>query len=172
VEENLSGRSVGRPFVQRNEARLQRDQARRELMRVGAERDEVRRERDEALDNLARHKLDTSILDSYINEAPSHQAAFRVFEGEWSSNVPGYGCGSAGVFDDNRIKFFAEQCGGFQGKRVLELGPLEGGHTSMIANAGAANITAIESNTRAFLKCLKCSKIQSELRAWRFWKIP
>jgi hypothetical protein len=85
---------VGRPFVQRNEARLQRDQARRELARVGAERDEARRERDEALDNLARHKLDTSILDSYINEAPSHQAAFRVFEGEWSSNVPGYGCGS------------------------------------------------------------------------------
>jgi 2-polyprenyl-3-methyl-5-hydroxy-6-metoxy-1,4-benzoquinol methylase len=145
---------VGRPFVQRNEARLQRDQARRELMRVGAERDEVRRERDEALDNLARHKLDTSILDTYVNEAPSHQAAFRVFEGEWSSNVPGYGCGTAAVFDDNRIKFFAEQCGGFQGKRVLELGPLEGGHTSMIANAGAANITAIESNTRAFLKCL------------------
>jgi SAM-dependent methyltransferase len=145
---------VGRPFLQRDEARLQRDQARQELARVGVERDEAWRERDEALDNLARYKAETSILDSYINEPPSHQAAFRLFEGEWSSNVPGYGCGSGGLFNDHRIKFFAEQCGGFQGKRVLELGPLEGGHTSMIANAGATNVTAIESNTRAFLKCL------------------
>ena len=39
---------VGRPFLQRNEARLQRDETLQELARVGAERDEARRERDEA----------------------------------------------------------------------------------------------------------------------------
>lgn len=39
---------IGRPFLQRDEARLQRDQALRELGRLGGERDEARRERDEA----------------------------------------------------------------------------------------------------------------------------
>jgi SAM-dependent methyltransferase len=99
-------------------------------------------------------KTGASILDSYVTGAPCHEAPFKLFEGEWSSNVPGYGGGHAGLFDDGRIKWFAEQCGGFEGKRVLELGPLEGGHTSMIARAGAADVIAIESNTRAFLKCL------------------
>lgn len=95
-----------------------------------------------------------SILDSYVSDPPSFQAAFDIFRGEWSSDVPGYGGGSARLFDDHRVRWFAEQCGGFKGKTVLELGPLEGGHTSMIANAGAAQVTSIESNTRAFLKCL------------------
>jgi hypothetical protein len=40
---------VGRAFLQRNEARLQRDKTLQELARVGAARDEARRERDEAL---------------------------------------------------------------------------------------------------------------------------
>jgi hypothetical protein len=39
---------IGRSFLQRNEARLQRDEALRELARLGAEKDEARRERDEA----------------------------------------------------------------------------------------------------------------------------
>jgi SAM-dependent methyltransferase len=36
---------------------------------------------------------------------------------------------------------------------VLELGPLEGGHSAMLHAAGAS-VLAIESNTNAFLKCL------------------
>ncbi len=99
-------------------------------------------------------ELGTSTLDFYVGDPPTYQAAFKLFEGEWSSDVPGYGGGRARLFDDGRIKWFAQQCGGFQGKRVLELGPLEAGHTSMIAGAGAASVTAIESNRRAFLKCL------------------
>ncbi len=99
-------------------------------------------------------KAAVSILDSYVSESPSFDAPFKLFEGEWSSDIPGYGGGHAALFDDVRVKWFAEQCGGFAGKRVLELGPLEGGHTRMMAEAGAAEITAIESNTRAFLKCL------------------
>ena len=99
-------------------------------------------------------ELGTSTLDFYVGDPPSYQAAFELFEGEWSSDVPGYGGGHARLFDDGRIKWFAERCGGFQGKRVLELGPLEGGHPSMIARAGAASVTAIEANGGAFLKCL------------------
>lgn len=41
-----------------------------------------------------------------------------------------------------------------RGQRVLELDPLEGGHTYMLDRAGAAYILAIESNQRAYLKCL------------------
>ena len=81
------------------------------------------------------------------------QTAFRLFDGEWSSDIPGYGGGHAKLFDDSRVRWFAEKCGGFEKKRVLELGPLEGGHTYMLAQRGA-QVTAIESNTRAFLKCL------------------
>jgi SAM-dependent methyltransferase len=99
-------------------------------------------------------ELETSTLDSYVGESPTYRTALNLFEGEWSSDVPGYGGGHAGLFNDGRIKWFAERCGGFEGKHVLELGPLEGGHTSMIDRAGAASVTAIEANKRAFLKCL------------------
>ena len=96
----------------------------------------------------------TSILDAYATERPSIFAAFDIFEGEWSSNIPGLGIGGSGLFDDPRIKWLSQQCGGFSGKSILELGPLEGGHSFMMAKGKAARILAIESNTRAFLKCL------------------
>lgn len=105
------------------------------------------------IDEITKER-ESLILESYVKEPPAHENAFRLFAGEWSSDVPGYGGGHAQLFDDHRIKWIAEQCGGFQGKHVLELGPLEGGHTSMVAKAGAASITAIEANSRAFVKCL------------------
>jgi hypothetical protein len=40
------------------------------------------------------------------------------------------------------------------GKSVLELGPLEGGQTYALHNLGASTITAVEGNSRGFLKCL------------------
>ncbi len=96
----------------------------------------------------------TSILDAYVSSPPSREAAFRIYDGTWTSYVPGYGLGVTPLFDDGRIRWFERQCGGFKGKRVLELGPLEGGHTHMLSQAGAASITSIESSTIAFLKCL------------------
>jgi SAM-dependent methyltransferase len=95
-----------------------------------------------------------NVLDSYVDDTPSAARGFALFDGEWSSDIPGYGLGHAALFDDERITWFLQQCGGVAGKRVLELGPLEAGHTYMMARAGAARICAIESNTRAFLKCL------------------
>ncbi|MHB8594153.1 MAG: class I SAM-dependent methyltransferase, partial [Acidimicrobiales bacterium] len=38
--------------------------------------------------------------------------------------------------------------------RVLELGPLEGGHSYMLDCLGASGVTAIEANQRAYLRCL------------------
>lgn len=52
------------------------------------------------------------------------------------------------------MTWLGEQLGGFRGKRILELGPLEAGHTYLMAKAGAGHITSIEANSRAFMKCL------------------
>ncbi len=96
----------------------------------------------------------TSTLDVYVSSPPSREAAFRIFDGQWSCSVPGYGLGAVPQFDDDSIRWLEQQCGGFKGKRILELGSLEGGHTYMLSQAGAASITSIEANTNAFLKCL------------------
>lgn len=93
-------------------------------------------------------------LDLYTTEEPSHNLAFTLFDGTWVSNIPGFGFGSGSYFDDGRIKWLLDQSGGIAGKAVLELGPLEGAHTYMLSKAGAANILSVESNSKAFLKCL------------------
>jgi SAM-dependent methyltransferase len=128
------------------------------LGRFVLEREQLLRESAELKSRLADAERNppaaTAILDVYVSSPPSHEAAFRIYDGTWASYVPGYGLGGTPLFDDGRIRWFEQQCGGFKGKRVLELGPLEGGHTYMLSQAGAASITAIESNTIAFLKCL------------------
>ncbi|MGF6443876.1 class I SAM-dependent methyltransferase [Paraburkholderia youngii] len=93
-------------------------------------------------------------LDLYATEEPGHTLAFNLFDGTWVSDVPGYGLGMAPHFDDGRLHWFETMCGGFSGKSVLELGPMEGGHTFMMAKAGASRVLAIEANSKSFLKCL------------------
>ncbi|MGC9346643.1 MAG: class I SAM-dependent methyltransferase, partial [Anaerolineae bacterium] len=101
-------------------------------------------------------KSAAEILDYYMMEAPSRQSTLDIFKGEWSSRLPDpeLNAGDVNLFDDPRIKWFIEQLGGVEGKTVLELGPLEAGHTYMLERAGAASILGIEANTRAYLKCL------------------
>jgi hypothetical protein len=101
-----------------------------------------------------REQLQRNTLDNYDRELPTAQEAFRIFDGEWSSKVPGFGFGQSDLFNDHRIAWLENRNKGFGGKPILELGPLEGGHTYMIAKAGPAQLIAIESNRRAFLKCL------------------
>ncbi len=98
-----------------------------------------------------------AILDSYVQGAPSGKQALEIFAGEWSSRLPppyDVITGSSELFEDARIKWMLEVIGGIEGYRILELGPLEAGHTTMLERAGAGTITAVEGNTRAFLKCL------------------
>lgn len=104
------------------------------------------------------------ILDSYVRETPSPQSVLDLFAGEWSSALPAsYGLvtkpGQAGLFEDPRVVWAGEMLGGFAGKSVLELGPLEGGHSFMCQQRGAVRIVAIEANSRAFLKCLCIKEI-------------
>lgn len=90
----------------------------------------------------------------YVDWFPSRENAGRAFAGEWSSAVPGLpATGHVSLFEDTRVIEFEERLGGFAGKRVLELGPLEGGHTYMMTRRGAT-VTAIESNLRAWMRCL------------------
>ena len=96
------------------------------------------------------------ILDAYASGPPSPQQAIDIFDGEWSCRFPeavGVEAGEAGLFDDVRLHLIFEWLGDRAPGRVLELGPLEGAHTWMLEQAGAT-VHAIESNGRAFLKCL------------------
>ncbi len=107
---------------------------------------------------LGRYARSRRVLDVYVHEAPTEKNALDIFAGEWSSKLPlplpPVKPGQAELFDDTRIRWANDVLGGFAGRSVLELGPLEGGHTYMVERYGAASVLAVESNTRAFLKCL------------------
>lgn len=110
------------------------------------------------------------ILEKYCTDFPSAQNAVEVFEGDWSSILPDPAAvdsgGFAGLFDDPRIDWMVETLGGVEGQRILELGPLEGGHTySLEAKHGASEIVAVEANQRAYLKCLIGKEILRTERA-------
>jgi len=97
------------------------------------------------------------VLDYYIKSAPNSQNALDIFKGEWASMLPGNASLTAGtipLFQDDRIEWAIEKFNGAQNKHIVELGPLEAGHTYMLEKHGAASITAIEANSRAYLKCL------------------
>jgi hypothetical protein len=103
-------------------------------------------------------KKPVAVLDHYVTCAPNPQNALDLFKGEWASKLPAplahLDAGENVLFEDPRIPWAAEKLGGVNGKDVLELGPLEAGHTYMLEQLGAASILSVESNTRAFLKCL------------------
>lgn len=110
------------------------------------------------------------ILNSYVETAPSPQNALDIFKGEWASQLPppfeDLAAGDTPLFEDERITWLAEYIGGVADKTVLELGPLEGGHTYMLERLGASSITAIEANSRAFLRCLIIKEIFDLRRAY------
>lgn len=97
----------------------------------------------------------SSLFAGRETRCPSHQNAVDMIAG-WSSRFPadvGVVAGSMPLFDDPRIAWAIERFGDLSGRSVLELGPLEGAHSSMLAKAGAY-VDAIESNQLAYFKCL------------------
>jgi hypothetical protein len=103
------------------------------------------------------------VLDEYVMQSPSDQNALDVFAGEWSSELPAewkrLRAGHVRLFEDDRILWATEQMGGFRNRTVLELGPLEAGHTYMLESLGADSIVAVEASRRAYLKCLVVKEI-------------
>jgi len=104
------------------------------------------------------------ILDAYVLNSPNNQNVLDIFKGEWSSKLPNnFGLvtqpGTAALFEDGRVSWAEEVLGKFTNWKILELGPLEGGHSYMLQNRGANKVISIEANTRAFLKCLCIKEI-------------
>lgn len=99
-----------------------------------------------------------SILDQYVTSAYTPQEALDIFKGEWSSKLPeplaGLESGSIPLFEDGRIEWAVAQLGGIESKTVIELGPLEAGHSYMLERLGAESILSVEANSHAYLKCL------------------
>ena len=98
--------------------------------------------------------MELVVNDAYVDQPPSPEAVAALFEGQWVSALPGIPSGDVPLFGDDRIQWAMDLAGGVTGKRILELGPLEGGHSYMLDRAGAASIRAIEANSLCFLKCL------------------
>jgi hypothetical protein len=96
--------------------------------------------------------------DHYVAGAPEPRHLVDIFAGEWSSRLPPpfdtLPAGPLPVFEDPRVAWAIAALGGVEGRHVLEIGPLEGGHTFMLERAGAARVTAVEANARALLRCL------------------
>ncbi|UYU17603.1 MULTISPECIES: class I SAM-dependent methyltransferase [Methanoculleus] len=109
------------------------------------------------------------VLNQYVKSTPRPQNAIDIFKGEWTSKLPtpyeDLEVGSTQLFEDPRISWAVEQFGGVNNKSILELGPLEGGHTYMLEHLGAESILSIEGNTRAYLKCLIIKEILGLKRA-------
>ena len=108
-------------------------------------------------------------FDRYVSSAPRLQNAVDALSG-WSTGFPRdyeLKAGALATYQDPRIQWVVDCCGSLEGRRVLELGPLEGRHTAMLEAAGA-RIDAIEANRLAFMRCLITKEIVRLTRS-KFW---
>ena len=99
--------------------------------------------------------------DTYEFAPPSYQNAVDLLPG-WTSAFPpeaNVSAGAAFLYEDPRIHWAIKQFGSLENKRILELGPLEGAHTSLLERNGALRIDAIEANKLAYLRCLVAKEI-------------
>ena len=94
----------------------------------------------------------------YVTVPPSPQTAVDIFKGHWISSFPAplaqVQAGDKPLFQDEKMYWMLKCLNGIDGKTVLELGPLEGAHSYLLEQAGAASITAIEADSHAYLRCL------------------
>lgn len=75
----------------------------------------------------------------------------------WISAMPsasGLSAGHAPHFEDDRVLWAAEHLGGFEGKRILEIGPFEAYNTWQFEQLGAAEVLSVESSHLNFMRCL------------------
>src|SRR6202041_1214707 len=97
-----------------------------------------------------------AVLDEYAVGMPSTQNAVDALPG-WNLALPehvGATAGTGAFYSDPRILWALEQFGSIEGRKILELGPLEASHPYLLERHGAALIHAIEANKLSFLRCL------------------
>lgn len=101
-------------------------------------------------------------LNQYNQAYPNPQQAINLFKNEWISCFPApfqhLKAGEYPLFEDARIEWGIQQLN-IENKEVLELGPLEGGHSYMLQKHGASSVAAIEANPRAYLRCLMVKQL-------------
>lgn len=95
----------------------------------------------------------TTVNRGFVAGAPDVQQTIDQFT--WASKlpIPGTTSGKSELFDDSRIRWLLENIPTQAPFSVLELGPLEGGHSAMLAAAGG-QVRAVEANVSAYVKCL------------------
>lgn len=103
----------------------------------------------------------------YATQAPSLQQTLDLFKGRWASKLPASAgessAGAAALFEDPRVDWAVRGLSSLgidiRSSTVLELGPLEGGHTYSLSRAGAKAVTAVEAHPEAYLKCLVAKEL-------------
>lgn len=108
-----------------------------------------------------------SRLDEYVRGCPVPQNAIDLLPG-WSGALPPcvpVQAGPAAFYNDPRIIWALEQFGSAADRRILELGPLEAGHTYMIEQREPEFIHAIEANKTAYMRCLVVKELLDLRRA-------
>jgi hypothetical protein len=102
-----------------------------------------------------------AIFDQYEQGKPDHQNAIDALPG-WNSAFPvalNLNAGKHHLYADDRIDWALRSFGSIEGKKILEVGPLEGMHTYMLHREHPARIDAIEANRLCFLRCLVTRQI-------------
>ena len=103
------------------------------------------------------------IEDRLVLKNPSPQTALDIFKGTWISQLPGHyanlEAGKTPLFDDPRVPDSEKFLGPIHNKRVLDLGPLEGGQAYVLEKMGARSIVSVEANSILYLKCLVVKEI-------------
>jgi hypothetical protein len=109
-----------------------------------------------------RHDRDPKIselhLPRFVTSRPCHQNAIDLFKKNgWVCRLPvdGIESGETPLFDvDRRPQMVVDVCGSIAGFKILELGPLESGHTYQLERLGAGSILGIEASPEFYLKSL------------------
>merc|ERR550525_361378 len=96
----------------------------------------------------------------FAQAGPSDQAAVDLFSSsfKWVQSLPPHVCAEARgatvpLWNDDRVQWFFQRYP-VKGKRGLELGPLEAGHSYMLQQHGVAWVDAVEGDSVHFMKTL------------------
>ena len=102
-------------------------------------------------------------FEKFSKDAPHPQNTADLFHSRWASDlsevIAGVRSGSSKLFTEDLrprflLKHFGNTFGNLEGRRIPELGPLEGAHTYQLERLSADEIVAVEANAEAYLKCL------------------
>lgn len=100
--------------------------------------------------------------DCAVHDAPSEQNVINQFDNWISAAPPGAPFSTGGnspLFSDGRVEWGIDVLGGVEGLDILELGPLEAGHTYMLHKAGARSVLGIEAMSQSYFKCLAIKEV-------------